>query len=154
MASAMPQTTEPPNDGRIAGGEVLGSVTLHPSIVLAFPIGGCNVCCTMPPMGGMSPAPVQGRARPNNPGRLPGGDPDLSPLMETVSINRVALPGAARFWGRGPVPQRAVWPCGVVGLPPSLDQNLGLQQCVEQLSSQQLVTKPAIEALHVPVLPR
>jgi hypothetical protein len=41
---------------------------------------------------------------------------------------------------------------GVVGLPPATDQHLHLQEGVEDFPVQQLVSKFAIEALHVAVL--
>lgn len=41
----------------------------------------------------------------------------------------------------------------VIGLPPTLDQHLRLQQRKEDLPVQQLVPKLAVERLHVPILP-
>jgi hypothetical protein len=39
-------------------------------------------------------------------------------------------------------------------LPPVLDEHLGLEQRVEGFPLQQFVSELAVEALHVPVLPR
>jgi hypothetical protein len=45
-------------------------------------------------------------------------------------------------------------PDGVVGLLPTLDEHLGLEQGVERLPLQELVSELSVEALHVAVLPR
>jgi len=59
-----------------------------------------------------------------------------------------------RLRSRGPVPQRAVGADRVVCLPPSLDEHLGFQQRVEHPPGQELILQLAVEALHVPILPR
>ena len=50
--------------------------------------------------------------------------------------------------------QRPVWSLAVVVVPPVLEDHPALAQRVEQLTVQTLGPKPAIEALHVAVLPR
>ena len=40
----------------------------------------------------------------------------------------------------------------IILLPPPLDQYLGLQQCIEDLPVQQLISKLSVEALDVAVL--
>jgi hypothetical protein len=52
------------------------------------------------------------------------------------------------------VAERAVRPDGVVVAPPSLDQHLGSLERVEDPAAQQLVSRLAVEALVVAVLPR
>ena len=47
-----------------------------------------------------------------------------------------------------------MWPHRVVVPPPTFHEDLGLQQRNKLLTSQQLVTKPAVEALALAVLPR
>jgi hypothetical protein len=49
----------------------------------------------------------------------------------------------------GAVAEGAVGPGGVVLDPPVLDQHLGLEQGIEGLDGEQLVTQPTAEALHV-----
>lgn len=94
----------------------------------------------------------------------------LAPRMEPVSIDRVAPPSdppvrlprrrrsertrAPHFRGRRPAPRRTVWPCGVVGLPPALDQGLGPQQCAKHRSAQEFIPRLDVEALHAAVPPR
>lgn len=49
--------------------------------------------------------------------------------------------------------QATVWPPVVVVHPPLVENNPSLRQAQEQLAVEQLVPKPAVEALHVTVLP-
>src|SRR3712207_8901506 len=49
---------------------------------------------------------------------------------------------------------RSVRACRVVVLAPPLDQDLRFAQRAERLRPQQLVAQRAVEAFHVPVLPR
>jgi hypothetical protein len=51
------------------------------------------------------------------------------------------------------VAQRSVRPLGVVVAPPALDDDPGLGKRVEDLSVQQFVAKPGVEALDEAVLP-
>jgi hypothetical protein len=46
-----------------------------------------------------------------------------------------------------------VWSDGVVRSPPALDEHLRFEQRVEDFSIEQLVTKLAVEALDVAILP-
>lgn len=47
-----------------------------------------------------------------------------------------------------------MWPLRVVVFPPALDDDLGFSEGVEDLSVQQFVTEPSVEALNVAVFPR
>ena len=60
---------------------------------------------------------------------------------------------SGRLWRRGTVAEAAVWVLGVVVPAPALDQHPGLGQGVEDLPVQQLVTKLAVEAFIVSILP-
>jgi len=55
---------------------------------------------------------------------------------------------------RGQPLEATVWPPVVVVHPPLVENDSGLRQAQEQLSVEQLVPKPAVEALHVAVFPR
>ena len=47
-----------------------------------------------------------------------------------------------------------MWTHGVVVAPPVFDHDLGLLQCVEDFTIEQLVTQLAVEALAIAILPR
>lgn len=51
------------------------------------------------------------------------------------------------------VAKRAIRPPPVVLVPPTLDQNLGILQCVEDLPVQEFIPQLTVEALEVSVLP-
>ena len=56
--------------------------------------------------------------------------------------------------GRSPVADRGMRPDGVVVPSPTLDDDLGLAQGVEDLAIEKLAAEPRIKAFDVPVLPR
>src|SRR5918997_846619 len=58
------------------------------------------------------------------------------------------------LWRWRPVAQGRVRPAGVVVPPPTLDDDLGFGQRVEELAVEQLVAKLAVEAFAIPILPR
>ena len=58
-----------------------------------------------------------------------------------------------RFWRGRAIAQRTVRPHRVVLPSPSLDQDLGLRQRVEDLAVEQFVAQLPVERFHIPVLP-
>ena len=83
-----------------------------------------------------------------------GVAPDGSLIWPEPPQGRGQMSRGDRFWGWGLVAQGCVRTDGVVVLPPSFDQHLGLSEIVEQLHVQQLVAELAIEALVIAILPR
>lgn len=57
------------------------------------------------------------------------------------------------FGGWRAVGPNAVWSLGVVMFPPLFDQDMRPAQRVEDLTIEQLISKPCIEALAISVLP-
>jgi hypothetical protein len=58
------------------------------------------------------------------------------------------------FWSWWAVAQSTVGPYLVVMSPPLFDQDLRLSEAIKDLSVEQLIAEPSIEALAVAVLPR
>ena len=97
--------------------------------------------------------------RSRTPGWCSLGDrtPYASPPL--MRVQGVAEPPSARRrqpgrGSRGEPAQAAMRALRVVLDPPVLDQHLRLEQAVELLDGQELVAQPAVERLHVRVLPR
>ena len=77
---------------------------------------------------------------------------DVIDAASDLSDTPILIDQASRAGGQ--YPQRIVGPHCVVLNPPSLNQDLRLLQCGEDLAAQQLVAQLPVKTLHVPFLPR